>query len=134
MRDQQCRHPRVIHPDANAVTGHSWLRHFEERPANSIAISDADLVIRQALDGEILSKLPVLEVMPLKVLFPMAVRANLVDHHCAMLPAMARKVSLAVTIEIESPRHHPSSYRPLPDRRPDYLALPSDILRKSDIY
>jgi hypothetical protein len=134
MRDQQRRHTWVIHPDANAVAGHSWLRHFEEGRADTIAISDTDLIICKALDGEVLSKLSVFKVVPLKVFSPIAVRVKLVDHHCAMLAAMTSKISLPVTIEIESPRHHPSRHRSLPHGSTDDFALPRDILRKSDVH
>jgi len=46
MRNQQRRHLRLVHSDADPVTGHPWLGHFEQRTADSIPVAGAHLVVR----------------------------------------------------------------------------------------
>lgn len=61
MCDEQGRHARVVHPDADAVAGDAWLGHLEARGPDPIAITDADLVVSKPVDGEILTELSVAE-------------------------------------------------------------------------
>jgi hypothetical protein len=134
MRDQKRSHLRVIHPNTNAIAGDARLRHFKQRPAYPVAISDTNLVIGKALDGQVLAKLTVFKVVTLEVHLPVAIRVELINHHSTVLSAVTCDISLAVSIEIETPRHHPAWYGPLPDSGSDYFALPFDIGRKADIY
>ena len=57
MRHQEGRDPRIIHANPDAIAGHAWLRHLEQRIADAIPVADADLVIRKALDREVLAEL-----------------------------------------------------------------------------
>jgi len=52
MRDQERGHLRVVHPYADAIAGYARLRHFKQRAADSVAVSDADFVIAKTLDRQ----------------------------------------------------------------------------------
>jgi len=58
MRNQQSCHPRLAHADSHPVAGHTRLRYFKQRAANSITIADAHFAVRQSLNGEVLAELP----------------------------------------------------------------------------
>src|SRR5215813_6034844 len=62
---QQCRHPRLVHPNANAIAGDARLSYLEKCAADLITVADAHSVVRQSVDREVLSELPVYEVAPL---------------------------------------------------------------------
>ena len=47
---QQCRHPRLVHPNADAIAGHARLRDLEERAADPIAVADAHGIVGQSFD------------------------------------------------------------------------------------
>ena len=127
MRNEQRGHLRIAHPYADAIASDPRLRHFEQRVANSIAIANADFVIGEAIDGQVFSKLTVLEVLPIKVVFPVSVGFELIHHHRPVLSTMSSEVPLSVSIDIEAARHHPSGHRPLPDSGVNYPALPLDV-------
>ena len=61
--DHQRGHFRLVHADAEPVTGDARLRHLEQGAADPVAVSDTHLCIRQAIDGEILSELSIGEVV-----------------------------------------------------------------------
>jgi hypothetical protein len=85
MRHQQRWHPGIIHADANAIAGHTRLGDFKQRSANPVAIADADLTVSQSLYREVFAELPECEIVPIQFTFPIAVRLDLVDKHCALL-------------------------------------------------
>jgi hypothetical protein len=58
----------------------------------------------------------------------------LIDHHSTMLSAVACEVALAITVKIETARHHPTCYGSLPDSGVDHFALPFDIGGKTDVH
>ncbi len=134
MGNKECRHLRVIHPYADAVAGNPRLGHFEECAPDAVAISNADLVIGKALDGEVLTEVAILKVLPLQLIRPVAVGVELIHHQGAMLSAVACKVTLAIAIQIETARHYPAGDGSLKDGGADYLALPLDIARQPDIH
>ena len=88
MRDQQCRHLRLVHADAAAIAGDARLRHFEQGTADTVAIADAHVGIRQSIDREILSELPIDEVVSAELVLPVTIGLDLVDEDCAVLAAM----------------------------------------------
>jgi hypothetical protein len=134
MRDQKCRHLRVVHPHANAIAGDAWLRHFKQGAADPVAIPDADLVIGKTIDCQILAELAILEVVTLEVRLPVAIGVELINHHSTMFSAVACEIALTITIKIETARHHPACYGSLPDSSVDYFALPFDIGWKADVH
>ena len=97
---QQRRHRRLVHADANAVTGDARLRDFEQRSADAVAVADADLVVGETLDGEVLADLALGEVVALELALPVAVRVDLVDEHGAVLAAVGKAVGLVVAVDV----------------------------------
>ena len=60
--DQERRHPRLADAHPGAVAGDPRLGDFENRRADPVAITDADFVVGQPLDGEVLAEQPGFEV------------------------------------------------------------------------
>jgi hypothetical protein len=69
---QQRSHLRLIHAYPDAVAGDPGLRHLEQGSSNPVAVADAHLVIRQALDGEVFTELPRHQAAAAKPLLPVA--------------------------------------------------------------
>src|SRR5579871_4217606 len=134
MRDQECGHLRIVHPYTDAIAGDARLRYLKQRAADPEAISDADLVIGKAIDGEVLAELAILEVVTLELRLPISIGLELIDQHSTMLSPVACKIALTITVKIETARHHPASYGSLPDGSVHHFALPFDIGRNADIY
>jgi hypothetical protein len=134
MRDQQRRHARVVHPDADPVAGDPRLGHLEHGLADPVAVADAHLVICQAADREVLPELAVGEVITAQLLLPVPVRLDLVHEHGAVLAAVPGEVALLITVEVQPPRHHRAPGRPLPYRRVHSPAVPGHILRQAHIH
>jgi hypothetical protein len=102
MGHQQRRHRRLVHADANAVTGDARLRDFERRSADAVAVADADLVVGETLDGEVLAELAVAEIAPSELSLLVAVRVDLVDEHGAVLAAVREPVGLVVPVDVDA--------------------------------
>src|SRR5260370_2945938 len=83
---QQCGHPGLAHPNADAIAGNARLSDLEQRAADLIAIADAHLILGQSSDLELLAELPVDEVDPLQLLLPIAIAFDLVDENGSFLP------------------------------------------------
>jgi hypothetical protein len=132
--NEQCGHLRIVHPNADTITSDPRLGHFKQCPADPVAIPDADLVVCKTINGQILAELPILEIVSLKVCFPVAIGVELVHHHSSVLTTVPREISLAVAVDIETSHHHPSRHRSLPDRGAHHLALPLYIARKTNVH
>jgi hypothetical protein len=131
---EERRHPRIIHADADAVARHAWLAHFKYRITNAVSISNADLVIRKSLDGEVFSELAEDKIVAAQKALPVMVRIHLVDEYGAMLPAVTRQVGLRIALNVESAHHSPSIHWRFPNRSSDCFAVPRHVARKTDIY
>ena len=130
---EQGRHPGLVHSDADAVTGHTRLRHLEQRAPDPVAVADANLIIGHTFNGEVLAKLSEAEVIPAKFPLPVMIAIDLVDKDGPMFAAVADQVALSVAVEIERPRHAPARNGALPHRRVNRLSMPRDILWKTDV-
>src|SRR6516225_4262960 len=108
--EQGC-HSRFIHADADAVARYARLCHFKYRTANTVAIANADLVIRKSFDGKIFSELTGSKIVAAQKALPVMVRIHLVDEHGAVLPAVTGEIGLCITIDIELTHHSPSINR-----------------------
>jgi hypothetical protein len=95
---QQCRHPRLIHPNANAIAGNARLSDLEQCAADLITVADANGIVGQSFDREVLAELSVDEVGPLQLLLPVAIRFDLVDEGCPLLTPVAGQVALTVSV------------------------------------
>src|ERR1700753_3883705 len=102
-------------PTPAPVAGDPRLGDLELRLADPVAVPDADLVVGQAVHGEVLAELAEGEVVPLQIALPVVVGLDLVDEHRAHLTAVPAPVPLAVTIDVQPPDHPRPRYRPLPD-------------------
>jgi hypothetical protein len=98
--DKQSRHCWHAHSDAYAITGHARLGHLKDRAADPVTISNAYLVIGQAVDRKVLAELTVVELATAKVGLPIAIRVHLVDHHRAVFSSVAGEISLSVSIYV----------------------------------
>src|SRR4051812_36742830 len=63
VRDEQRRNAGVVHADPDAVASDAWLGDLEDGAADPVAVPDADLVVAQPVDGEVLAELPVDEIV-----------------------------------------------------------------------
>src|SRR6516165_5469116 len=133
MRNHKSRHLRVIHSNPEPIAGNAGLCHLEYSAANLVPVSYADFIVRQAVDGKILSELSVLEIIPAEIGFPISIGFNLVDHHGPLLAPMSGQVCLAVTVKVQSPGGNPMGHGTLPDRGSDKPVLPLNFSRKADI-
>src|SRR5258708_4899951 len=63
-------HARLVHADADAVTRYARLCHFKYRITDSVSVTNADLVIRQSFNGEILAELTETKITAPEEMFP----------------------------------------------------------------
>jgi hypothetical protein len=122
-----------MHPDADAVARHPRLGDLEERAADAVAVADADLVVLQPLDREVLAELPIAEVVAAELALPIPVGAQLIDEDRAMLAAVRQAVGLVVAVDVDPPHHPRAVHGGLPDRGANRLALPRDLARPADV-
>jgi hypothetical protein len=134
MRDDERGHLRIIHSNSEPVAGDAGLCHLKDCIADSVPVSNADLTIRQTVNGEILSKLSVLEIVPAEFALPIPIRVELIDHHGTLFAPMALEIPLAIAIQIQSASNDTVRYGLLPNCGADQLALPFEFTRKADIY
>jgi hypothetical protein len=132
-RRQQRRHPRLIGPDADAIAGNARLRDLEKGAPDLKAIADANLVVGQSFNREVLAKLPLNEVGPLQLLRPVAIRFDLVDKDRSLLAAMAAEIGLTVSVEIKPAYPATALDGIFPDRGAHGASFPHDIARMADI-
>ncbi len=133
MRHEECRHLRLVHPDADPVAGDTRLRHFEQRASDPVMVADAHFCVRQAVNREILAELAVGEVIAAKLSLPIAVRIDLIDKDRAMLAAMPLQIALTIPVDVEPPRHSTALNRRFPHSGMDRFALPRNVAREPNI-
>src|SRR5215470_11946674 len=133
VRDQQCGHLRLVHADPHPIAGDARLRHFEQSAANSVTIANANFLVRQALDCEVFSKLPIDEVAPTEPALPIVIRLDLIDEDSPLLAAVPVQVPLPIAVDVEPPCHAPTLNWRLPDGGADSLAPPGDVARQTHI-
>jgi hypothetical protein len=56
VRHQEGRDAWIVHSNSDAIACHATLHHLEQRATDAIPVAEADLVIRQALYGEVLAE------------------------------------------------------------------------------
>ena len=134
VRDEQRRHPRLVHADSDAIARDPRLADLEQRRTDAVAVADADLVIGEPVDGEVLAELAVGEIVAIEKLLPVAVGLDLVDEHGTVDAAVAVQVALPVAVDVEATDPPPTLDGVLPDARVDGPALPLDIARHADVH
>ena len=131
---QQCRHPGLVHPNADAIAGHARLSDLEQCAADLITVADANGIVRQSFDREVLAELSVDEVGPLELVLPVAIRFDLVDEDGSLLTPVAGQVALTVSVQIQPADPTAATHRSLPDPGVYGTTLPRDVARKSDVH
>jgi hypothetical protein len=133
MAHQQRGQLRLAQSQADPVTGDAGLGDLELRLADAVPVADADLVIGQAVDGQVLTEHAIGQVVAPEVLPPVVIGLDLVDEHRPLLAAVALGVALAVAIDVKAAHHLRTGHRLLPDTRENGLAMPRHVLRHPDI-
>src|SRR5262249_40641813 len=131
---QQSRHPGLVHPNADAIAGDARLGDLEQRAADLIPVADADGIILQSFDREVLAELSMDEVGPLQLLLPVAIRFDLVDEDGALFTAVPGEIALAVSIQIQPACATSAIHWIFPDRGVNRTTPPLDVLWKSVVY
>jgi hypothetical protein len=134
MLHQQGGHTRLVHSDSNPVAGHSGLRHFEQRAANPITVTNADLIVRQSLHREVLAELSKHEVLSPELPFPIAIGIDLVDENGPVLATMTLQIALAIAVDVQPPDLTATADRVLPHGRAHGLAFPFDFARQTNVH
>ena len=101
--------------------------------ADPVAVADADHVVGQALDGEVLPELPGDEVVAPQLALPVAVGIELVDEHRAHLAAVPAQIALAIAVDVQAAHHPRPVDRVLPHRRVHRAALPHHVPRHAHV-
>src|SRR5262249_9877634 len=131
---QQCRHPGLVHPNADAIAGNTRLSDFKQRGADLITVADARGIVGQAFDREVLTELSVDEISPPQLPLPVTIRFDLVDEAGALLTSVPGQVPLTIAVEIQPADPTPVPHRSLPDRGVHSATLPLDVTRETDIH
>src|SRR5271165_2644491 len=131
--DQQCGHLRFPQPQADPVTGHPRLADFEDGLADPVSIADANLIVRQTLDREILAEMAGLQVVAVQFARPIPVGVKLIHQHGAVFATVPTEVALAVAVDIEPADHPRARHRLLPHSGVDGATVPRDVLRQTDV-
>ncbi len=106
MGDKKIRHLRLAEAHSDAEAGHPWLGDLELGITDAIAIPDADLVVAEAGDREVLPEHAWRKVVAPEVASPVVVRLGLVDHDRAIFSAVAGEIALAIAVDVQPAHHH----------------------------
>lgn len=133
MRDQQRRHLGDVEAQADPVAGDARLADFEDGAADPEPVADADLVISQSIHREILTEVAVNEIRAAKIILPMAIGGELIDHDGPLLAAVAGKIALTIPNQVEPPGNDAAIDRRLPYPCSNGPAAPLHVLWQSDV-
>ena len=134
MGDKQIRHLGLAEPHAHPEARHPRLGYLELRLADAVAVADADLVVAEAGDGEVLAEHPRHQIVTVEVAPPMVVGLGLVDHHGPLFAAVAAEVALTVSVDVQPADHHRFGHRVLVDAGVDGLAAPRHVGGHADVH
>ena len=93
-------HPRLVEANPDPVAGRPWLGDLEHGRSDPEPVADADLVVGEPVDGEVLAELAVRQLGPPELPFPVAIRLDLIDEDRALLSPVAREVALTVPVQV----------------------------------
>src|SRR5215470_704010 len=131
---QESWHPGFVHPNADAIASNTGLGDLKQRAADLITVTDANDIVGQSFDREILAELSVDKVGPLQLLLPIAIRFDLVDKDGALLASVPGQVALTIPVQIQPAHPTASTHGFLPDSGVHCATLPLNVARKSDVY
>src|SRR6476659_4350418 len=69
--------------------------------ADPIAVADADLVVAQSVNREVLAELSVDEVVASELAFPVPVGVDLIDEHGPLLAAVPGEIALTIAVDVQ---------------------------------
>jgi hypothetical protein len=98
-----------------------------------VAIADADDVVGQPADREVLTEGARCQIIAAEVRPPVVEGLALVDHHGAILAAVTVEIALPVAIDVEPPHHDRTLHRSLVDPGADRLTVPVNVSGHSDV-
>ena len=133
VRYHQRRHFRMIETQTEPVASDAWLADFEDRAADPVAVANKDLCVGQPIDREIFAEIAMNEVRPAKMIGPVTIGIELVDHEGALLAAVACQIGLSIAGQIEPSREDAPFDRLFPDRGADDFSPPRHVTRQPDI-
>jgi hypothetical protein len=133
MRNKQSRHLRIVHPNSEAIAGDAGLSHFKDRSADPVSVPDANLIVGETFNGEILTKLSVLEVISAEFAFPIPIGFELIDHNRTVFTAMAFEIALGIAVQIEPSSKDTPGDGAFPDRCAHDFALPCNLVWQADV-
>lgn len=109
------------------------LSHFKHGSANPVPVPNADLIVGQTLNGEILTKLSVREVMSAEFPFPILIGLELINHDSTVFAAMALEIALGIAVEIEPSGEDTARDRTFPDGGAHDFALPCNLRWQANV-
>ncbi len=110
------------------------MSDLEQRVADLITVADANGIVGQSFDGEVLAELSVDGVGSRQLLLPIAIRFDLIDEDGSLLTAVAAQVALTVSFQIQPADPTAAMHRIFPDPGMYSATLPLDVARKSDVH
>lgn len=109
------------------------MSYFKDRSADPVSVPNANFIVGETFNGEILSKLSVLEVISAEFALPIPVGFELINHNGTMFTAVAFEIALAVAVQIEPSGKDAPGDRAFPDRGADDFALPRNLTWQADV-
>ena len=109
------------------------MSHFKDGGADPVPVPNANLIVGETFDGEILSKLSILEVISAEFALPIPVGFELIHHDGTLFAAVAFEIGLAIAVEIEPSSKDAPGDRAFPDRGADDFALPCNFTWEAHI-
>ena len=131
--DEQRGHARLVHPDAQPVAGDPRLADLEQCRSDPVLVADADLIVGEPVDREVLAELTGYEVVAVHLLAPVLVRLQLIHVDGPVHPSVTVQIALAVTVYVQAPDRSRPGDRLLPDAGEDGPPLPRDLPRQPDV-
>ena len=110
------------------------MSDLEQRAADLEAVADADGIVGQSFDGEVLAELSVDEIGSLELLLPMMIRLDLVDEDGTLLAPVAGQVALTISLQIQPSDSASARHRILPDPGVHRTTPPLDVAWKTDVH
>jgi hypothetical protein len=134
LGDKQIRHLRLVETQPDPKTRHPRLGDLELRVTDAVAIADADIVVGESADGEVLSEVPRSQVVAPEKFLPEFIGLGLVDQYRALFTAVTTQIALAVTVEVEPACLDRSVHRGLPDPGVHGLVAPWHIFGHAHVH
>ena len=103
------------------------MADLEQGRADAVAVADADLVVTEPIDREVLTELAEDEVIAVQLLAPVTVRIELIDIHGPLLTPVPGAIALSVAVDVQPSDQPRILDRLLPDPGEDGPSLPADF-------